>query len=63
MSEVVKAGWKTTEFWLSTIAMTISMVYASGALTAGSVAERVIGIAAMVLASLGYSVSRGMAKK
>lgn len=58
-----KAGWRTTEFWLSIAAATIGALATSGMFADGSTAMRVVGIAGMVLAALGYSVARGMAKK
>jgi hypothetical protein len=58
----VKSGWRTTEFWLATMATVLGVVYASGFITDGSQMDKVLGIAASVLATLGYSVSRGLAK-
>jgi len=63
MSETIKAGWKTSEFWLSLAAMAVSSVYASGLIADDTVWAKGIGIVATVLAALGYSVSRGLAKK
>ena len=59
----VKPGYKTTEFWLSTVAMLVGAALASGAIGEGSQAEKIVGFIASALASLGYTVSRGMAKK
>lgn len=59
----IKPGWKTTEFWLSVAAAVIGALYASGVVTEGSSLERVLGVIATVLAALGYSVSRGLAKR
>jgi len=59
----MKPGYKTTEFWLSLAAMIVSMLFASGAISEGSDAAKVIGFVAAALTSLGYSVSRGLAKK
>jgi hypothetical protein len=58
-----KPGYKTTEFWLSAIATLISLAFASGVVSEGSQVEKVVGFIAAALASLGYSVSRGIAKK
>jgi len=60
---VIKPGYKTTEFWLTVVATTIGLLMASGAITPGSGADRWIGLIATGLASLGYSVSRGLAKQ
>ena len=58
---MVKAGWRTTEFWLTVSAHVVGAVLASGAVD-GTVWAQVAGVAAMALASLGYSASRGLAK-
>ena len=59
----IKPGYKTTEFWLSTAAMLLGVVFASGVIVEGSIVAQVAGIAATVLGSLGYAVSRGAVKK
>lgn len=59
----MKAGWRTTEFWLTVAANLVSLLFASGIVSSGGTMDRVLGLVAMVLASLGYSISRGMAKK
>ena len=59
----VKPGYKTSEFWLTTIAALVGIAYASGAVGEGSQAEKVVGYIVMALNVLGYSVSRGLAKK
>jgi len=56
-------GWKTTEFWLTLVSQAIGLAYASGAIPAEGPAAKVVGLAVIVLASMGYSVSRGLAKK
>ena len=58
-----KPGYKTTEFWLSTIAMTIGALMASGIVETDSSFDKALGLAATILASLGYTVSRTMVKK
>lgn len=58
----LRPGYRTTEFWLSTIAVLIGAVMASG-LAESSPVMRVAGIAATVLGAMGYSVSRGMSKR
>lgn len=55
-------GYKTTEFWLGLAAMLLGVVYASGAVT-NEHALQLMGIAASVLGSLGYTVARTVAKK
>ena len=64
MDEVkVKPGWKTTEFWMSSIAALLGIAYASGLIGADTGVDKVLGIVASTLAGLGYAVSRGLAKK
>lgn len=58
-----KPGYKTTEFWLALAATVVSSLYAAGVIPADTVWDKVLGVAAAVLVSLGYSVSRGAAKK
>lgn len=59
----VKPGYKTTEFWLSAATAIVGILFASGVFPAESGGEKILGIIASVLASVGYTVSRGMAKK
>ena len=63
MSTPTKPGFKTTEFWLTTVAQIVGLLMTSGAFGDESVVMKALGVAAMVLSTLGYSVSRGMAKK
>ena len=58
-----KPGFKTTEFWFSTAAAVIGILFASGAITEGGSVDKIVGMAATVLAGMGYTVSRGLAKK
>lgn len=58
----MKAGIKTTEFWLTVAANVVGALLASGQFTEGTTAK-LIGVAAMVLTTMGYTVSRGAAKK
>lgn len=57
-----KPGWKTTEFWLGLAAKLLGGAYAAGLIGDGTTVARVAGLAVVVLAYLGYSVARGMAK-
>jgi drug/metabolite transporter (DMT)-like permease len=59
----IKPGYKSTEFWLATVAALCGILFASGTIAPESGGDKVLGIVAGVLASLGYSVSRGLAKK
>jgi hypothetical protein len=58
-----KPGFNTTEFWLSTLAMVLGVVLASGALPEGGLAGQFVGGVLSVLASLGYTASRTQVKK
>lgn len=57
-----KPGYKTTEFWLSLVATLIGLLWASGLISEGSTADKVIGFVAAALGQFGYAVSRGLAK-
>lgn len=64
MAEIeTKPGWKTSEFWLTAAASVVGLALASGAFPDESGVGKVLGVVAMALASAGYSVSRGAAKK
>lgn len=56
-------GWKTTEFWLGASAKVLGILFASGVIGTGTVAERIAGLAAALLAQLGYTVSRTLVKQ
>jgi hypothetical protein len=58
-----KPGWRTTEFWLTLAATTVGLLYASGLIAPESGADRWLGLMTSALTSMGYAVSRGLAKK
>jgi len=58
-----KKGIKTTEFWFSAVAAMVGLLYASGVITPDSGGDKMLGLVATVLAAMGYTVSRGLAKK
>jgi hypothetical protein len=58
-----KAGYRTTEFWLSAAASVVGLLFAADIFPSDSAGEKFLGLAAMVLASLGYTVSRTMVKR
>lgn len=62
-AQSIKPGYKTTEFWFAVTAMILSVLYGSGFIEGGSQADRLLGILAMILTTMGYSVSRGLVKK
>jgi hypothetical protein len=57
-----KPGYKTTEFWMSTIAVICGIIMSSGAVHDGSVTERIIGGVMATLAALGYTAARAKTK-
>ena len=58
-----KKGIKTTEFWFSAAAAMVGLLYASGLIAPETGGDKVLGLIATVLAAMGYTVSRGLAKK
>lgn len=58
-----KTGYKTTEFWLSLVTVTIGAVMASGIVPAESAWERALGLVVSGLAALGYTGARLAIKK
>lgn len=59
----VKPGYKSTEFYLSALASIVGLLFASGLVESGTAFDQVLGFIAMALTAMGYSVSRGIAKK
>ena len=58
----MKPGYKTTEFWLTALAMLLGALMASGLLAEGSMPLQVAGMVSVVLAKLGYTSSRTKSK-
>ena len=58
----VKAGWKTTEFWLSLLAVVVAYIGTADLWEDGTVGAKAIAVVATVLAALGYSASRAVVK-
>jgi len=63
MSQPKKPGYKTTEFWLSLLALILGVLIASGYIGESTGTAKAIAFAASALTALGYNVSRGMVKK
>lgn len=61
--EPIKPGYRTTEFWFTTLAQIVGLLTASGAFSDDSIIAKIVGLATMALSTMGYQVSRGMAKK
>jgi hypothetical protein len=59
----MKPGYKTSEFWLSLAAMVVGALLASGILPADSTWLKLVGMASSVLATIGYTGSRMVAKR
>jgi hypothetical protein len=59
-----KPGWRTSEFWLTSAALMIGTLYASGAIAPEGTSgiAKIIAFAAAALTTAGYTISRGMAK-
>jgi hypothetical protein len=63
MKAAPKPGFRTTEFWFGLAAMLLTTLYASGVIPTAGTTAKVAAMAVTVLGALGYTVSRGMAKK
>ena len=58
----IRDGWKTSEFWLSLLAVIVAYLGTSEIWSEGSIGARGVAIVATVLATLGYTASRAMVK-
>ncbi len=58
-----KPGIRTTEFWLTTFAAVVGALLSSGLIPDSSPLMKGLGVAAMVLSILGYTVQRSGVKK
>ena len=63
MTQPVKKGVATSEFWLTLAAVICGFLLSSGLIGDESTSGKVIAFAASSLTALGYSISRGMVKK
>jgi|TARA_B100000085_G_scaffold283160_1_gene313166 hypothetical protein len=61
----VKPGWKTTEFWITVCVTLASLAWGAGVVDPeGSTnADKIFGFICSAAAGLGYTISRGLAKK
>jgi hypothetical protein len=57
-----RPGFKTSEFWLSTITVVMSQLYASGIIGDSSAVGKVAALVVSILGALGYTVMRTKAK-
>lgn len=60
----VKAGYKTTEFWLSTIAVVVGVVVSAGLADPDGAGtwDKIVGVVCSLLAAMGYTVARSNVK-
>ncbi len=61
-SPAQKPGWRSSEFWISLASMIVGALLASGLIADDSTWGKLLGMAAMLLTSLGYQVSRTVVK-
>jgi hypothetical protein len=59
----LKPGYKTTEWYLSSLAALVGIALSSGAIGDMTALGRGLALLATALTVAGYSVSRGLAKK
>jgi len=57
-----KPGYKTTEFWLSLVAILVGAALASGAIGLESVEGTIVAFVASALTAMGYTASRTLGK-
>ena len=63
MEDEPKLGIKTSEFWFSVVAAIAGLLYASGVIAPESGGDKILGLVATILSAMGYTISRGIAKK
>ena len=61
----VKPGWKTTECWVTVTVTVCSLAWGAGVVDpeGASNADKIFGFVCSAAAALGYTISRGLAKK
>lgn len=63
MAELVKPGWKTSEFWLVVATNVIGMIIQFDVIPAENPAFKIVAFIAQILATMGYTYSRTQVKK
>ena len=65
VNKEVKAGWRTTEFWITVVVALGSLLWGAGVLDpAGTgTANSVFGLVVSGLSAVGYTITRGLVKK
>ena len=61
--QALKSGYRSTEFWLSTLSTLLGVLLASGIVPDGGMVAQIIGGTLTVLSQLGYVSSRTAVKK
>ncbi len=61
-SDDVKPGYQTTEFWMALATSVISFLISSGVFKSDSSISQILSLLAGLLATLGYTASRTIAK-
>lgn len=56
-----KPGWKTSEFWLTLVAIVVGGLLASGLITSAPIMQA-LGALSSILGALGYTTQRGFVK-
>ena len=61
----IKAGWRTTEFWITVTVALGSLLWGANVLDpeGAGTANKVFGLVVSGLSAVGYTVSRGLVKK
>lgn len=59
-----RRGIRSTEFWLAAVTSLLSLLIMAGVIDpeGASTGDKIAGLAIAALASMGYSISRGLAK-
>jgi hypothetical protein len=58
----MKAGYKTTEFWIGLVPQLLGAAMASGIIPSQSQVGQIVGLVVSALGSLGYTAQRGILK-
>ena len=57
-----KSGWRTTEFWLTSLVNIAATAVVSGLIPVGGPAVQIAALALSALSTLGYTTSRAVVK-
>ena len=61
----IKSGWRTTEFWVTVVVALGSLLWGANVLDpeGAGTANKVFGLVVSGLSAVGYTISRGLAKR